>query len=161
MLKAALKVRAAGGGNPKPYPEPGAPPLPWDALPEEPPAAPAAPPPPPPPPQQQVPDFKLADYISDFKHLQDGRLLRNHMDWFRDYFENSDEFREGIREPREPWAYWGPLMMAASLRDVALLEKRLAEKQKKVEKREKELEERTRERDEYIERNHMKLMFDD
>ena len=160
MLKAALKVRAAGGGTPKPYPEPGAPPLPWDALPEEPPAAPAAPPPPPPPPQQHVPDFNLADYVSDFSRLQHGRLLRPHMDWFRDYFENSDDFREGLREPSEPWAYWGPLMMAASLRDVALLEKKLAEKEKKVEKREKELEERTRERDEYIERN-MKLLLSD
>ena len=152
MLKAALKVRAAGGGTPKPYPEPGAPPLPWDALPEEPPAAPAAPPPPPPQPQQHVPEFKLADYVSDFSHLEDGRLLRKHMGWFRDYFENNEDFREGITCPCESWRYWGPLMMAASLRDVAMLEKRLAEK-------EKELEERTRERDEYIERN-MKLVDD-
>ena len=153
LLKHANKVRAAGGGTPsKPYPEPGAPPLPWDALPEEPPAAPAAPPPPPPQPQQHVPEFKLADYVSDFSHLEDGRLLRKHMGWFRDYFENNEDFREGITCPCESWRYWGPLMMAASLRDVAMLEKRLAEK-------EKELEERTRERDEYIERN-MKLVDD-
>ena len=75
------------------------------------------------------------------------------MDWFRDYFENSDNFREGIRESCEPWAYWGPLMMDQSLREMAMLQKWLDEK-------EKELEEMTRQRDEYIERN-MKLVFRD